>query len=184
VERRQHDAEPDGDDSGRSTGKYTAAEVEALGRQGKVFKNPDGHYSYPVGDRENLLRAIHAIGRSGLADKTPLRKFIIGRAAALGVSRMIPASWSSDGTLESGRTRPSTVLDLKLRVSRAEFVALEAEVTQLARQHRGGTARDRQEFVRRASRAAQEARARGDWEMAATWHRIQEQEIQAALVGL
>lgn len=84
----------------------------------------------------------------------------------------------------SGRTRPSTVLDLTLRASRAQFKALEAEVTQLARQHRGGTARDRQEFVWRASRAAQEARARGDWEMAATWHRIQEQEIQAALVGL
>ena len=77
---------------------YSQAEVDELGKAGKAFKNPDGHYSFPIANRSDLLNAIHATGRSGLADKAPLRKYIIARAKALNASRLIPGSWSSDGS--------------------------------------------------------------------------------------
>ena len=75
--------------------KYTPAEIEQLGRQGKAFRNPDGHFSFPVVTRQDLLSAIHAVGRSGLADKAPLRRFIARRARELNAARLIPASWNA-----------------------------------------------------------------------------------------
>jgi HK97 family phage prohead protease len=34
--------------------KYTDAQVETLGKEGKAFKNPDGHYSFPIADTADL----------------------------------------------------------------------------------------------------------------------------------
>jgi HK97 family phage prohead protease len=82
-------------------GKYTQAQIDALGRQGKAFRNPDGHYSFPINDRQDVLAAIHSTGRSGLTNKAPLRRFIIARAKALNASRLIPANWNADGTTRS-----------------------------------------------------------------------------------
>jgi HK97 family phage prohead protease len=84
-------------------GRYTQAEIDMLGGKGLAFLNPDGHYSYPIADRADVLAAIHALGRSGLADKRPLRKWIISRATALGIKRLIPATWNNDGSTKSGR---------------------------------------------------------------------------------
>ncbi len=77
---------------------YTQAEVDALGAKGQAFKNPDGHFSFPIANRTDVVNAIHAIGRSNLADKAPLRRFIIARAKALNASRLIPDNWNSDGS--------------------------------------------------------------------------------------
>jgi Escherichia/Staphylococcus phage prohead protease len=89
--------------------KYSQDQVDALGAKGHAFKNPDGHYSYPIDDVEDLRNAIHAVGR-GNADHDALRKFIIGRAGALSATDLIPDDWAEDGSLKTetkGRRRTS-----------------------------------------------------------------------------
>jgi HK97 family phage prohead protease len=79
----------------------TQAEVDAFGKVGKAFKNPDGHYSFSIESNADLLNAIKAVGRSG-ADHDKLRKWIIAQAKKLGSSDLIPDSWNSDGTIRTG----------------------------------------------------------------------------------
>lgn len=83
--------------------KYTQKQIDALGAKGHAFKNPDGHYSYPVDDQKDLENAIHAVGRGG-ADHDAIRKYIIGRAKAMGHSDMIPDDWNSDGSLKTSNS--------------------------------------------------------------------------------
>lgn len=56
---------------------------------------------YPIRNEADLQNAIHAVGRAkgGEAGRAAVRRFIIKRAKALGLSDMIPGSWKSDGTL-------------------------------------------------------------------------------------
>ena len=83
--------------------KYTQAEIDALGAKGHAFKGPDGTYSYPVDDAEDLDNAIHAVGR-GNADHDAIRKYIIGRADDLGLKSKIPENWTTDGSLDEAKT--------------------------------------------------------------------------------
>jgi Escherichia/Staphylococcus phage prohead protease len=87
--------------------KYTQAEVDALGAKGQAFKNPDGHYSYPIadGDVDDLKNAIHAVGRGG-ASHDAIRKYIMSRAKALGQSALIPDTWQSDGSIGEANAAP------------------------------------------------------------------------------
>lgn len=82
--------------------KYNADQLKALGAKGHAFKNPDGSYSYPIADAEDLTNAIHAVGRGG-ASHDAIRKYIIGRAKALGLSSKIPDSWNSDGSMRGAQ---------------------------------------------------------------------------------
>ena len=87
------------DDYGRWVkAKYTQDQVDALGKKGQALKNPDGHYSYPIADTDDLANAIKAVGRGG-ADHDNIRAYVIKRAKALGASDQIPDSWGSDGSL-------------------------------------------------------------------------------------
>ncbi len=70
--------------------KYSATEIEALGQAGKAFKAANGIYDYPAADRADVLAGIHRVGSAEPADKAPLRRFLTGRAKALGASRLIP----------------------------------------------------------------------------------------------
>lgn len=63
-----------------------------------------GDGSYPVKNKADLRRAIRAVGRGG-ADHDAIRKHIIARAKALGLSAMIPDNWNSDGSLKETATR-------------------------------------------------------------------------------
>lgn len=84
---------------GEYRAKYTQAEVDELGKQGKAFKDDDGeHYSYPIADKDDLDNAIHAVGRGG-ADHNKIRKYIIGRAKDLDAEDAIPDNWNADGSL-------------------------------------------------------------------------------------
>jgi HK97 family phage prohead protease len=170
--------DPDADDDegdGRSARSYTASEIEDLGRQGKAFKNPDGHYSYPIVTRQDLLNAIHAIGRSGLADKTPLRKFIIRRARELNASRLIPTTWASDGTTRSA----SSPTALRARAASLVGQAIEGEF--MAMVQPDWTSVD---WSRHYSRMALAASQRGDHELARQMWRAQDAEVRAATLGL
>lgn len=82
--------------------KYTQKQVDALGAEGKAFKNPDGSFSYPVDDLEDLKNAIRAVGR-GNADHDAIRAYVIKRAKALGQSDLIPDNWGSDGSLKEAK---------------------------------------------------------------------------------
>src|ERR1700733_1932622 len=78
---------------------YTQKEIDALGAQGKAFKNPDGTFSYPIDNVSDLKNAIRAVGR-GNADHDAIRAYVIKRAKALGASDLIPDNWGSDGSLQ------------------------------------------------------------------------------------
>lgn len=78
--------------------KYTNDQIEAMGKKGQAFKNPDGHYSYPIADEDDLSNAIRAVGRGG-ADHDSIRAYIIKRAKALGLSSKIPETWGADGSM-------------------------------------------------------------------------------------
>jgi len=60
---------------------------------------PDG--SYPIADKSDLGKAIHAVGRGG-SSHDAIRRHIISRARSLGASSMIPDNWASDGSLKEG----------------------------------------------------------------------------------
>jgi HK97 family phage prohead protease len=81
--------------------KYTAEQVVALGKKGQALRNPDGSYSWPIVDREDLQNAIKAVG--GRAQKTApekVRVFIMNRAKSLGLASLIPANWRVDGSIK------------------------------------------------------------------------------------
>jgi hypothetical protein len=78
-------------------GKYSAEQLRSMLSDGKAMKNPNGDPSYPIGDKEDLANAIHAVGR-GSGDHDSIRAYIKRRASALGASSMIPDNWSSSGS--------------------------------------------------------------------------------------
>lgn len=84
--------------------KYSATEIEALGQAGKAFKAANGIYDYPAADRADVLAGIHRVGSAEPADKAPLRRFLTGRAKALGASRLIPLTWREDGSVAAARS--------------------------------------------------------------------------------
>lgn len=86
--------------------KYSADELEALGEKGHAFKNPDGSYSYPIDDVEDLKNAILAVGR-GNADHNAIRKYVMGRADDLGQKDLIPENWQADGSLAEEKSAPA-----------------------------------------------------------------------------
>lgn len=77
--------------------KYSADDLRDMLKSGKAFKNPDGEPSYPIGDKDDLSKAIKAVGR-GSGDHDSIRAYIVRRAKALGASDMIPEDWSSSGS--------------------------------------------------------------------------------------
>lgn len=80
--------------------KYSADELKRMLAKGQAFKNSKGEPSYPIGDTEDLANAIHAVGRGG-SSHDAIRKYIIGRAKALGASKSIPSNWASDGSIKA-----------------------------------------------------------------------------------
>lgn len=74
---------------------YSQAERDEAAKKGEAMA--DG--SYPVKNEADLKNAIRAVGR-GNASHDSIRKFIIGRAKALGLSKLIPDGWGSDGSKE------------------------------------------------------------------------------------
>lgn len=56
---------------------------------------------FPITNKDDLQNAIRAVGRAkgGESGRAAVRRFIIKRAKALGLSNMIPISWDGDGSL-------------------------------------------------------------------------------------
>jgi hypothetical protein len=89
---------PDAGDLNTAARQYCLSQGWAMG--------PDG--SYPVRPANNhgaddLGKAIHAVGRGGASGDT-IRKFLIGRAHAIGETDQLPDTWSVSGALVSAGT--------------------------------------------------------------------------------
>lgn len=82
--------------------KYKQADRDDMAKQGQAMS--DG--SYPIKDAEDLHDAIHAVGRGG-ASHDAIRKHIIARAKALGMSSQIPDNWNADGSLSEQNAKKS-----------------------------------------------------------------------------
>lgn len=80
--------------------KYTTAQLKNLQAKGHTFP---GGTSYPIDDVQDLKNAIHAVGR-GNASHNAIRKYIAGRAKAMGQLSLIPPSWAPDGSLKGSNT--------------------------------------------------------------------------------
>ncbi|MEU6573716.1 hypothetical protein [Streptomyces sp. NPDC046805] len=84
---------PDAGDLDAAARRYCASEGWAL---------PDGSYPIRPADlhgREDLHRAIHAVGRGRRDPHDMIRRHIMERARALGLSEEIPEDWNPDGSL-------------------------------------------------------------------------------------
>jgi HK97 family phage prohead protease len=84
-------------------GNITTAAPGELNTAAVRYAMPDG--SYPirpanVHGREDLSAAIRAVGR-GNADHDAIRRHIMARARALGLSSLIPENWAADGSERS-----------------------------------------------------------------------------------
>ncbi|GAA4928811.1 hypothetical protein GCM10023224_05150 [Streptomonospora halophila] len=76
-------------------------EREKAASKGKAMPDKEGSGGrFPVRNRGDLQKAIKAVGRAkgGEEGRRKVRRFIIKRARELGLSNMIPDSWSSDGS--------------------------------------------------------------------------------------
>jgi hypothetical protein len=65
---------------------------------------PGGAPRFPIRNASDLGKAIEAVGRvrpATDAARAKVRRYIIGRAKALGLSKQIPSSWNPDGSLGS-----------------------------------------------------------------------------------
>lgn len=69
---------------------------DALAKKGKAL--PGGRF--PVRNKVDLQKAIRSVGRSKTAHAA-IRRYLIGRATALGMHSMIPDNWQADGTLKA-----------------------------------------------------------------------------------
>lgn len=82
-----------------------AATMRKLAAQGKAIANAKGAPSFQVRNRTDLDHAIKAIGRvrpNTDEARARVRKYVMARAEALGLSSMIPETWGSDGNLKDG----------------------------------------------------------------------------------
>jgi hypothetical protein len=84
--------------------KYDADDLKRMAANGQAMA--DG--SYPIADKEDLGRAIRAVGRGG-ASHDAIRHHIMTRAKSLGASSEIPDNWGADGSLKKANGETSEV---------------------------------------------------------------------------
>lgn len=82
----------------RRSDKYDAATLRKMLKNGEAFANANGEPSYPIADAQDLSNAIRAVGR-GNPSHEAIRRYIMRRAKALRLSRMVPQNWNSNGSL-------------------------------------------------------------------------------------
>jgi hypothetical protein len=75
-----------------------------------AMRNAQGKGSYPIKTKADLRKAIRAVGRGG-ANHNAIRRHVIARAKALGLSSMIPSNWNPDGSIKESQTRFGAVTE-------------------------------------------------------------------------
>lgn len=78
---------------------------ENLAKRGKAM--PDGGTGsggrFPIRDREDLRKAIQAVGRAGGGEegRAKVRRFIIKRARELNLTSLVPSNWAANGSVKA-----------------------------------------------------------------------------------
>lgn len=81
-----------------------AETMRRLQAKGHALKNASGNPSFPIRNAADLDKAIQAVGRVKPATdeaRARVRRYIMARAKALGLSSRIPDNWDSSGNLKS-----------------------------------------------------------------------------------
>ena len=74
-----------------------------LAKQGKAMPGGDSGGRFPIRNEADARKAIQAVGRAkgGEAGRAAVRRFIMKRLIALGLTKLKPSSWQNDGSLKS-----------------------------------------------------------------------------------
>lgn len=152
--------------------KYTAAEKRKMLADGEAMKGPDGEPDYPIGDKDDLGKAIRAVGR-GKGNHDAIRAFIKRRASALGAADMIPDTWSEkdatpdivkgsdDQTADGDETpegeAPSTETDKSVEAEAAPSDDTEAHGATAGELEKAAVADDGENLVKALSDALEKA---------------------------
>jgi HK97 family phage prohead protease len=73
--------------------RYSYAEIQALGKEGKAHKRKDGKYNFPIVDERDLLDAVYSIGKTPPAERLSVKRWIVYRARLLGLKSHVPGEW-------------------------------------------------------------------------------------------
>ncbi|MEE6264879.1 hypothetical protein V2E29_04360 [Streptomyces diastatochromogenes] len=79
---------------------YSGKQRRQMAAKGQAMN--DG--AYPIASKKDLRKAIRAVGRGG-ADHDAIRRHIVKRAKALGLTSLIPDNWKADGSMKENTTR-------------------------------------------------------------------------------
>lgn len=111
--------------------KYDAEQLKSMLAKGQAFKNANGDPSYPIGDAEDLGNAIKAVGRGG-SDHDAIRKYVMGRAKALGLSSKIPDNWASDGSISEQNAASNGDVEQRDDPDGKEYACIDGAVKSLS----------------------------------------------------
>lgn len=90
------DVDAEGEDLHVYERDFTTKQRKSMAAKGQAMAGG----RYPIANKSDLRNAIRAVGR-GSGDHNAIRQHIMKRAAALGLSNMIPDNWKSSGAKES-----------------------------------------------------------------------------------
>lgn len=76
--------------------RYTYAEIQHLGKDGKAHKKADGSYNFPVVDERDIIDAVHAINRTPAGERLSVKRFVVYRAEVLGLKAAVPGDWKAE----------------------------------------------------------------------------------------
>ncbi len=93
--------------------KYTAAQKAAMLNKGHALANANGDPSFPVNDAEDIKHAVKAVPL-GSADEDAIRLHIIKNAKRLGLMKLIPDTWSANGSLKTRSDAPYLEMQIQL----------------------------------------------------------------------
>jgi hypothetical protein len=90
--------------------QINAAEMKTAVKQGKAMPAPGqgrpGRFNIRnAGELNDAIRAVGRVKPPTPAARAKVRRFIMTRAKALGLSSKIPDSWNPDGSLKAGATQ-------------------------------------------------------------------------------
>lgn len=79
--------------------QFSTEQRKKLAGQGKAMQGG----RFPIRNASDLQNAIRAVGRAkgGEEGRRKVRRYIMRRARALGLSSRIPDNWASDGSLKT-----------------------------------------------------------------------------------
>lgn len=76
-------------------GKYSLAEVEQLGKEGKALAKGDGTHWFAIAEYADIHNAVAAYRALKPGERDGVHKWIIERARAIGAEHLLPNGWGT-----------------------------------------------------------------------------------------